>query len=252
MFRGGVDISKTITGAAQPQITRTNLAPIQISFPPIDEQKRMVAILDEVFEAIDKAKQNAEKNLQNARELFESYLQNIFANPGFDSAKKRVDEVSHLVDSLHKTPEYTTDGFPMVRVTDIKPGILNYSKAKRVSRETFEEFSKRHKPREGDIVFARVGSFGVSSIVGSNDAFCLGQNTVFIVPSINPHYLYYFLNTSDAREQINNLVAGTTQGTISLKSIKEILLPVVEESNQSLIVNRINEVSAQTNKLGPF
>jgi type I restriction enzyme S subunit len=50
LFRGGIDISKAITGAAQPQITRTNLAPLEISFPEsLAEQQRIVGLLDEAF-----------------------------------------------------------------------------------------------------------------------------------------------------------------------------------------------------------
>ncbi len=48
------------------------------SCPPLPEQQRIVAILDEAFAAIAKAKANAEQNLKNAKELFESYLQGVF------------------------------------------------------------------------------------------------------------------------------------------------------------------------------
>ncbi|MFA6534265.1 MAG: restriction endonuclease subunit S, partial [Patescibacteria group bacterium] len=59
IFRGGLDISKVITGAAQPQITRANLGPVEISFPSLPEQHRIVKILDEVFADVAKAKENA-------------------------------------------------------------------------------------------------------------------------------------------------------------------------------------------------
>ncbi|KAF3979121.1 MAG: hypothetical protein HFP76_09370, partial [Methylococcales symbiont of Iophon sp. n. MRB-2018] len=61
-------------------VSMTKVRKIQISFPPLPEQKRIVAILDKAFSAIDKAKQNTEQNLKNTKELFESYLQNIFDN----------------------------------------------------------------------------------------------------------------------------------------------------------------------------
>jgi type I restriction enzyme S subunit len=79
-FRGACDFSKVITGAAQPQITRQTLAPVKISFPPLPEQQRIVAILDEAFARLATATANAEKNLKNARELFDSYLNSIFEN----------------------------------------------------------------------------------------------------------------------------------------------------------------------------
>jgi len=66
---------------------------VKIPLPPLPEQKRIVAILDEAFVAIATAKENAEKNLQNARELFESYLQSVFANPGDGWEEKTLGKV---------------------------------------------------------------------------------------------------------------------------------------------------------------
>ena len=83
LFRGGIDISKAITGAAQPQITRTNLEPLEISYPESPaEQQRIVAMLDEAFAGLVTAKANAERNLQNARAIFESHLQSVFSQRG--------------------------------------------------------------------------------------------------------------------------------------------------------------------------
>jgi type I restriction enzyme S subunit len=69
------------TGATVLGIKSSLLKKIKISFPPLPEQQRIVAILDEAFSAIAKAKANAEQNLKNAKELFESYLQGVFENP---------------------------------------------------------------------------------------------------------------------------------------------------------------------------
>ena len=91
-------------------------------------------------------------------------------------------EIADVIDSLHKTPRYVVSGYPMVRVTDVKKGYLDLSNTLQVDEETYKEFSKNHKPTKGDIVFSRVGSYGTTSIVKTNDEFCLGQNTAFIVP----------------------------------------------------------------------
>lgn len=78
-YLNSIDLSSYVSGMAQPKLNQAMLNSIQIPLPPLSEQKRIVSILDRAFAAIDKAKANTEKNLQNAKELFESYLQGIFS-----------------------------------------------------------------------------------------------------------------------------------------------------------------------------
>ncbi len=74
-------------------LNKEKLKEISIPVPPLDEQQRIVAILDEAFDAIAKAKENTEKNLQNAKELYENYLQTVFLNKGADWKEKKLGEV---------------------------------------------------------------------------------------------------------------------------------------------------------------
>jgi type I restriction enzyme S subunit len=248
---GKVDLLNSLgTGATFKELSGGKLKEVPIPLPPLPEQQRIVSILDEAFVGIATATANAEKNLANARELFESYLQSVFDNKGVDWVEKRLGEVSDLLDCLHKTPKYVDSGFPMVRVTDVKKGYLNLSRTKQVDKTTFDAFSKKYTPKIGDIVFSRVGSYGVSSLVNSNDPFCLGQNTVFIIPKIHPTFLYYFLNSSIAKLQYDELVEGVTQPTISMKSIRAVSLfvpPSMEE--QTTLAQKIDELSTETKRL---
>jgi type I restriction enzyme S subunit len=137
----------------------------------------------------------------------------------------------------------------MVRVTDIKDGVLNLSNARRVDNSTFVEFSKRHTPKIGDIVLSRVGSYGVPALVESDELFCLGQNTVFIIPQINSQLVYFFLRSPNCQQQIEKFVAGTTQGTISLQSIKKIRVPIPLYSEQITLASEISCVLRKTQSL---
>jgi type I restriction enzyme S subunit len=142
--------------------------------------------------------------------------------------RRRLSDVAILWDSLHKTPQYVEHGWPMVRVTDIRSGYLKTAGTVRVTEETFREFTKRYQPRGGDTVFSRVGSYGNSSYIAADEPLCLGQNTVCISPRrdvIDPFFLYAFLVSPDAREQIESRVGGASQPTISLKNISTIEVP---------------------------
>jgi type I restriction enzyme S subunit len=90
-----LDIPKFAKGV-KPGINRNEVYDISVSIPSLPEQKSIVAILEEAFSIIDKAKENAQKNLQNAKELFESYLQSVFANHGGDWERKKLRDVSEF------------------------------------------------------------------------------------------------------------------------------------------------------------
>lgn len=90
-------VNREVGGATRQRISRKNLYQIEIPIPPLTEQRRIVKILDEIFEKIEKAKKNTEKNLQHSKELFESYLNNIFTNPEKDWEKTTIGEVCNLM-----------------------------------------------------------------------------------------------------------------------------------------------------------
>ncbi len=170
-----------------------------------------------------------------------------------DWAITSLDTVSKVVDSLHQTPIFSGDGFAMVRVTDIKTGNLNLEGALRVSANVFTEFTNNHKPKRGDIVLSRVGSYGVSSFVETDEPFCMGQNTVVVQPKIPPRYLYYVLNSPCIRRQIEDGSYGSGYKSLSLKNIKELSLPIPQVAEeQRAIAAALSDVDALLAKLDQF
>ena len=93
-------VSKQKLGNTMPYIKMGMLTDFKIPVPPLSEQECIVKILDEAFEKIEKAKENAEKNLKNSKELFESYLQSIFTNPGKDWEEKTINDACEIVSTL--------------------------------------------------------------------------------------------------------------------------------------------------------
>ena len=87
LLKGGISLSKAITGAAQPQITRQSLLPIKFSFPPLPEQKRIVAKLDKAFAEIDTLEQSKEQKKGLVEIIFKQYSSVLFNQPSFISNK---------------------------------------------------------------------------------------------------------------------------------------------------------------------
>jgi len=184
---------------------------------------------------------NGKPYKSNGGEMVESELGEI--PKGWEV--KTIDKIGKVVDSLHKTPEYSSTGLPMIRVTDISPGFLNLSKAMLVDEIVFNEFSKNHKSSKGDIIVSRVGAtFGEFSYAYTNEKFCLGQNTAVIIPkSLESSLLFTALSSPEIKEQINQKVVGSAYSTLSLKDIRnlKIILPESKLNNTFLEVsNKFN------------
>ncbi len=88
------------TGATFKELSGGKLKEVPVPVAPLPEQHRIVAILDEAFDGIATAKANAEKNLQNARALFESHLQSVFTERGEGRVEKTLNEVCAITSTL--------------------------------------------------------------------------------------------------------------------------------------------------------
>lgn len=113
----------SISGSGVGNLNVGSVRKFPIPLPPLPEQQRIVSILDECFAAIDKAKANAEQNLKNAKELFESYLQGIFEKKGDGWEEKKLIEITNKIGS-GATPRggnssYKSEGISLVRSMNV-------------------------------------------------------------------------------------------------------------------------------------
>jgi type I restriction enzyme S subunit len=216
------------------------------------EQKRIVGRLDEAFEGIAKAKANAEKNLQNARALFESYLEAIFTRRGGGWSRRPLVSICSLfVDSAHRTPDYQEEGVPALRPRDIVNGELNLLDVARVSEKEYEIQSKRYKPAPGDIVYSRELSFGWAAQLPKSPRVCLSQGMcIFRISSeADSAYVLDVLNGPIGREQAARAAVGAAHPHINLGNIKSYLIPLPSAEMQKQISQEINALKAQVRRL---
>ncbi|NVN94350.1 MAG: restriction endonuclease subunit S [Bacteroidetes bacterium] len=151
-------------------------------------------------------------------------------------SSKQLQDLCKVVDSLHTTPEYSSTGLPMVRITDINTGFLNLTNTMRVDEDTFQKFSKNHKSKKGDILVSRVGAtFGEFSYAHTNEKFCLGQNTAVIIPKIfDSKLMYTALTTSNTRNQVEAKAVGSAYNTLSLQDIKGLTFVLPEKDFEKI------------------
>ena len=151
--------------------------------------------------------------------------------------------IAKVTDSLHYTPSFCSEGYPMVRVADIKTGNLYLNDTLRVTENVFRDFTRNYVPKRGDIVLSRVGSYGVSSFVETDEQFCMGQNTVIIEATLPSRFLYYILNSKCIWQQIEDGSYGSGYKSLSLRNIRELLIPIPPaEKEQQAIAEALSDV----------
>jgi len=240
-------------GAAQPFISKGDIQAFPVVVPQsLREQQRIVDILDQAFAGIATAKANTEKNLQNARAIFDSHLQSVFTQRFARWQNQSLVSLCTLfVDSAHRTPKYQVDGIPALRPRDVVNGKLNLSRAARVSVEEYDIQSKRHKPSAGDIVYSRELSLGWAALLPEKPRVCLSQGMCLFrpLPEVDSDFLLYALNGSFGRKQALKVAVGTAHPHINLGDIKSYQIPVPPQDEQKTIARELDVLSAETQHL---
>lgn len=255
LFRGGMDISKAITGAAQPQITRTNLAPLAFQHPNSgEEQLRIVTLLDEAFADIATAKANAEKNLQNARELFESHLDSIINNAQASGARVPLSELAtDITDGDHMPPPKVERGLPFITIGNIdkQTRAIDFTDTFQVPREYFDGLKANKKPKRGDVLYTVTGSFGIPVLVEDDKEFCFQRHIGLVRPKadVDSIWLHYLLQSPQVFNQAADGATGTAQKTVSLKVLRNLQVPKISPKEQLAHVEILKSVETESRRL---
>lgn len=224
---------------------------VKVPIPPLQEQQRIVAILDECFAAIAKAKANAEQNLRNAKELFESYLQSIFENKGEGWEEKKLNEITEVKDGTHDSPKYIKEGIPFVTQKNIKLNGLSFEDTKFITEADHEKFYKRSNVAHGDILISMIGANrGMAAIVDDKRIFSI-KNVGLIKESenINMYFLLYYLKSMLAMKYVLYMSNGGAQEFIGLNALRSFPIPFPPLAGQQAIVQKLDALSVQTKKL---
>ena len=224
-----------------------------IPVPPLPEQHRIVAILDEAFNGIATAKANAEKNLQNARALFESHLQSVFTERGEGWVEKKLQDVcAKITDGTHQTPTYFDDGVIFLSSRNVTSGTIDWENIKYIDEKQHLEMHKRVAPRVGDILLAKNGTTGVAAIVDRDVVFDIYVSLALLrsLGEVLPKFLLYFINSPVAKYQFNKRLKGVGVPNLHLQEIREVVLGFPRDlSAQESAVEQLDLLNDETQRL---
>lgn len=226
---------------------------IEVAFPALPEQQRIVGILDEAFAGIATAKANAEKNLHNARVIFESHLQLVFTKRGEGWVDRRLASLCRDITVGHVGPmkgEYKSDGIPFLRSQNIRPFKVSMDKAVFIDA-AFHLALKKSRLRPGDLAIVRTGYPGTAAVIPPDlpDSNC--SDLVIVRPGdqVNAHFLAAFFNSAFGKQMVLGKIVGAAQKHFNVTAAKDVMLHVPPIPEQLEIVEMVDSLRKETQRL---
>jgi len=243
-------------GAAQTVISKEMIETVQIPFMPLPEQKRIVGILDEAFEGIAAAKANTEKNLKNARALFENQLQSVFVARGTGWGEKPLGSVATFRNGINFTKDSKGERIKIV-------GVRNFQKNFAAPLDDLDtvtidgKLSELDSLKKDDILAVRsngnIELIGRCLLVGevvdkiSHSGFTI---RIRISPGeVLPSYLCHFMKSASTRKRLTEGGTGTNIKSLNQGMLSALVIPFPPVSTQKLIVEKLESLSDETQRL---
>ncbi len=227
-------------------LNKAKLKEIPIPLPPIPEQQRIVAILDQAFADIEKARANTEKNLKNARELFDSYLNQVLSQRGEGW-------VNTTLESVCKT----TQGIQIPKpgqFNELKQGLRRYLYISDFKTDKSLKYVKDCHPNKlvskDDLVVVNTGNsagdifYGIDGVLSNNLFMVSFDSTIFV-----KEYLYHFINSGLFKEHQSGIRKGTANPHMGHENFKSTPFRYPVISQQQKICKNLDRISVEVNQL---
>jgi type I restriction enzyme S subunit len=239
-------------GATVGTLTISRAKIIEIPIPSIQEQKQIVTILDKAFTAIDQAKANIEKNIINAKELFQSKLNDIFSQKGDGWEEKKLIEVNKFIDYRGKTPKKTDSGIKLITAKNVRMGYMRNEPEEFIAVEDYDDWMTRGIPKEGDVLFTTEAPLANVTLLNTSEKIALAQRIITLCPDrdiLSGEYLTFCLQSKVIQDKILEKGTGATVTGIKSKLLKEIMIPIPSIKMQADIVKVMHQMRNDTDKI---
>lgn len=254
------------TATAQPNCNGKTLGKMVFPLSPINEQQRIVNIIESLFAKLDRAKELIENTLAQFEQNKMAILHKAFT--GELTAKWRKennidlsswqnyqlkDICEKITDGTHQTPKYTDDGgYIFLSSKNVKSGKIDWKNIKYIPKDLHDILYERIAPQRDDILLAKNGTTGVAAIVDRDIIFDIYVSLALLRVNkkyILPMFLLYVIGSPRIKNYFDSNLKGIGVPNLHLKYIREatISVPIIEEQQE--IVNILDKLLVKYNKI---
>lgn len=257
-FLEGIDFEKHRNGSTIPHIYFKDYKSERFPKLSLLEQQRIVSILDKAFAAIDKAKANAEQNLKNSKELFESYLENLFLEIFQSNQTKTIKKLAKVIGGYSfKSGDFKNSGkYQVIRMGNVRPGIIRENENPVFIDTMDKKALSKALLLPNDVIITQTGTkkkrdYGFTVMIEKTN-YLLNQRIAAIRFSelYLPKFFIYFSWTNIFKDQYFANETGTVgQGNVGIGAITDSEVPLISVKKQKVIIEKIDEILSETKRI---
>jgi type I restriction enzyme S subunit len=237
-------------GSATNYIVVGDLKKFTIPLPPLPEQKRLVTLLDEAFESIATAKANAQQNLKNARALFESHLNEIFAECAKKYGHKTIGEISkHSLGKMLDKAKNKGEFKPYLRNINVR--WFNFDLSDTLEMKFLPEETEKYTAVKGDVLICEGGYPGRAAIWQNDEPiyFQKALHRVRFHEIEHNKWFVYFLFSQDSSGSLSQHFTGAGIQHFTGSALKQFKIPIPPIEETKLYVARFDILAEETQRL---
>ena len=242
------DLSPFITGLTVPKLNQAKMREIPILGPPLVEQRRIVAVLDKAFAGIATATANAQKNLTNARALFDRYLQNILITRGDGWTDQPIRTLSEtalgkMLDKQKNKGELR----PYLRNINVRWFEFDLNDLLHMRFEPNE--TARYSVIRGDVVICEGGYPGRAAIWAADDPIFYQKalHRVRFRHSVMANWFVYILHQANATGDLKQHFTGSGIQHFTGQALRKFEIPVPPLDQLPCLIAGLDMVYMKTN-----
>lgn len=213
------------SGSTIPHIYFRDYGEREVPAIAIKQQIMIAGVLDKIEMMLARL----DMTLKKQDQLVKSRFVEMFGDIDEWHSANMSEVCSIITDGTHQPPKFVSEGIPFLFVSNIAGNVLTYETTKYVSEADYEILIKRTPIEVGDVLVSAVGSFGHPAVVRRSRPFCFQRHIAYLKPKrelIDSDYLHAVLLTDKAQRYMDKVAKGVAQRTVTLKSFKEMMIPL--------------------------
>ncbi len=234
----------SLARGVKPGINRNDVYALRVAVPSLPEQRRIVAILDEAFEGLTRARENIGANLKSAREMFESFLNETFEYQAGDWVTEALNTNVRFIDYRGKTPPKRNVGVRLITAKNVKMGYVQREPEEFIDADAYKNWMSRGYPKSGDVLFTTEAPLGNVAQLDTDERVVIGQRLITMQPNeeiLTPAFLKFALMSPQMNKEIQMRGTGATVLGIKASLLKKVPLSYPRELDaQAKIAARCN------------